>query len=404
MKRMKLYMDRKKLYIILCIILVCVFSLTLAYAALSVTLNVVGRAEVTGSNWNIYFDNPIIKNGSVSNLEPQITSNSSIEFSVEFNMPGDYYEFTIDVVNDGTIDAMIENIYVHSSMTAEQAKYLNGVLMYDNGTDVGLRQLLEAGESVRYRFRAEFKKDINASDLPTSSSSVDFSIELVYSQASNEAVVVPGGNNDNKEFRIVNGDLDTVGSEFCIDTECFYVLGVDGDYVMTLSKYNLYVGHVLSDMVGTSETPIYEELSDATGTQNSLAKGFHVENGEYKFPMYGGYPFDSDDNSLYSTSDIKFVVDDYASYISSLGYSPLYSLLMSTDYLEMLGCDIEHNTCTTSEYEWLYSTSYWTMSSDEEHYAYVVAMNGYIMQVSCYVQYAWGVRPVLIFEKSSLVN
>ena len=42
--------DRKVLYGILCIVLVSVFTLTVAYAALNAVLDISGRAEVYGMN------------------------------------------------------------------------------------------------------------------------------------------------------------------------------------------------------------------------------------------------------------------------------------------------------------------------------------------------------------------
>ena len=403
MNRGKLQINRKVLYIILCIVLISVFSLTMAYAALSVTLNVAGNAEVTGSNWDVHFENPIVKSGSISNVVPDIVSSKAVEFTVEFNMPGDFYEFTIDVVNDGTIDAMIDNIFISSSITPEQEKYLYGTLKYDNGNELGRNHLLKAGESLRYRFRAEFKKDVTAADLPTSSSSVDFSIELVYSQATENAVSGNGSSGSAKEFRIVSGDLDTVGSEVCIDTECFYVLGSDDEFVGLFSKYNLYVGNVLTGFTGTDDTPVFNALPDATGLQNPIAKAFDVENGTYKFPMYGGYPFAINNSTSYGSSDVKMVVDYYGDYLAGLGYAPLYSRLMSSDVLESLGCDIENKTCLTSEYEWLYSSSYWTMSIYNNNYIYVVTTVGDIWNVSSSVSYTWGVRPFLIFERNNLI-
>ena len=44
-----------------------------------------------------------------------------------------------------------------------------------------------------------------------------------------------------EKYRIVRGDLETIGSEVCFDTECFYVIGNDGNVLRLLSKYNITV-------------------------------------------------------------------------------------------------------------------------------------------------------------------
>ena len=47
--------------------------------------------------------------------------------------PGDYYEFTVDIINNGTIDAMINNIIMYPTLSTEQAKYLKYEVNYENG-------------------------------------------------------------------------------------------------------------------------------------------------------------------------------------------------------------------------------------------------------------------------------
>ena len=58
--------DRKTLYLILSVVLVSVFSLTIVYAALSVTLNITGNSEVVASSWDIHLENVKVTSGSVS--------------------------------------------------------------------------------------------------------------------------------------------------------------------------------------------------------------------------------------------------------------------------------------------------------------------------------------------------
>ena len=102
--------DRKVLTLGLCLILVCVFTLTIAYAALNAVLTIQGTAQVTSADWDIHLANPKVTNGSATTTVPSIKTSSTVEFSTTLNMPGDFYEFTIDVVNAGSIDAMIENV------------------------------------------------------------------------------------------------------------------------------------------------------------------------------------------------------------------------------------------------------------------------------------------------------
>ena len=106
----KFFQNRKTLYFILSIVMIFIFTLTVVYAALNTVLKITGNAEVVASSWDIYLDNVVVKSGSVSASKPVITNSSTLSFDVVLNKPGDYYEFTVDVVNDGSIDAMIDSI------------------------------------------------------------------------------------------------------------------------------------------------------------------------------------------------------------------------------------------------------------------------------------------------------
>ena len=154
--------DRKVLTLGLCLILVCVFTLTIAYAALNAVLTIQGTAQVTSADWDIHLANPKVTNGSATTNVPQIKTNSTMEFSTTLNMPGDFYEFTVDVVNSGSIDAMIENVIKNPELTTEQAKYLKYEITYQNGESINTKQLVSKNSFVRLKVRVEFRKDIIA--------------------------------------------------------------------------------------------------------------------------------------------------------------------------------------------------------------------------------------------------
>lgn len=114
------HLSRKYLSIALCFIMIFVFTLTIAYAALSITLNITGSAEVSASNWDIHLENAVVNsNSSITNMP--VVNGSTASFSIELNKPGDFYEFTVDIVNAGSIDAVISSIS-KSGLTADQEK------------------------------------------------------------------------------------------------------------------------------------------------------------------------------------------------------------------------------------------------------------------------------------------
>ena len=93
--------DRKTLYVVLSIVMVSVLTLTVVYAALSTILQINGQAEVSAANWDIHLDNVVLNSSSATTTAPTITDPKTATFSTTLTTPGDFYEFTIDVVNNG---------------------------------------------------------------------------------------------------------------------------------------------------------------------------------------------------------------------------------------------------------------------------------------------------------------
>ena len=152
--------DRKVLTLGLCLVAVCVFTLTIAYSALNAVLTIQGSAQVTSADWDVHLANPIVKNGSVTTTVPTLTTGKSLTFSTTLNMPGDFYEFTVDVVNGGDIDAMIENVIKTPELTTEQAKFLKYEVSYQNGEAITTKQLLAKDTTMPIKVRIEYRKDL----------------------------------------------------------------------------------------------------------------------------------------------------------------------------------------------------------------------------------------------------
>ena len=258
--------DRKVLYGILTIALVCVFTLTIAYAALNAVLTIQGTAQVTSADWDIHLANPKVTNGSATTNVPQIKTNSTMDFSTTLNMPGDFYEFTVDVVNAGSIDAMIENVVKNPELDASQKKYLNYEVTYQNGESITTNQTLVHGTTMPIKVRIEYRKDLIASDLPTGQVVLDLSLTLEYIQSDGTGTSVPNNGVGGSSIS-ANGSLDSIGTIVTIGDQQFYTIGTEGDNVKLLSMYNLYVGGVYN----RSWTAYGNE---ATGKQDSTMLGY----------------------------------------------------------------------------------------------------------------------------------
>ena len=383
--------DRKVLYGILTIALVCVFTLTIAYAALNAVLTISGSAQVTSADWDIHLANPKVTNGSVTTNVPQIKTNSTMDFSTTLNMPGDFYEFTVDVVNSGSIDAMIENVIKNPELDASQKKYLNYEVTYQNGESITTKQTLSKGTTMPIKVRIEYRKDLVASDLPTTQVVLDLSLTLEYIQSDGTGTSVPN-NGVGGTAILANGDINTIGTIVTIGDQQFYTIGTEGDNVKLLSMYNLYVGNsVDSDW---NVTP----LASPTGKQSELAKGWLDGADEW----YGTTAF-SNTNSTYAGSIVEGYVNNYKTILESdYGVDVVEARLISYDELtnsETFAC-VEYDYCS-DKYPWIYSTSYWSGSANYTDSVWIVHSDGNFSDDDYASGFNFGVRPVIIISKSN---
>ena len=164
----------RKLQLIILLVLVClVGTMSIAYAILSTTLNINGTAQIQDASWNVYFDNVQVNPYSVE-IVPVITDNNKVSFSADLTTPGDFYKFTVDIVNEGSIDAMIESIIKTPELTSEQKKYLRYEVEYVDGTSINDSQLLKSGETKTISILFAYRNDIPTTDLPTTETNFDF--------------------------------------------------------------------------------------------------------------------------------------------------------------------------------------------------------------------------------------
>lgn len=184
---------RKKEHTIKSAVINIILLLGLGYALLQQDLNIDGTTRINNPTWNIYWNNVQVSSGSVSASTPVIdTSKTSVSYTVTLNEPGDFYEFTVDAVNAGTIDGMIEEISskLNGVTITNLPTYLNYTISYSDGAQLKNNQLLAAGTTETYKVRIEYKKNISASDLPTTNQSLSFEFSVKYRQATSSAIEI----------------------------------------------------------------------------------------------------------------------------------------------------------------------------------------------------------------------
>ena len=165
-----------------------VLLMTVGFAAFVAKLQIDGTVSVTPTKWSVHYVNGTITptTGSVTATTASV-NNTTYSFDVDLDKPGDFYEATVQVTNDGDFDAVLTSITM-SGVTSSNSGYLAYTVTYDgtpySATTTGLSRQLSAGASKNVKVRVEYLLPADANDLPTGTTpiSVNLTGTLHYDQ------------------------------------------------------------------------------------------------------------------------------------------------------------------------------------------------------------------------------
>ncbi|MBQ2640076.1 MAG: hypothetical protein IJF92_04905 [Bacilli bacterium] len=178
--------NRKNIYITIAILTLVLIGI--GYAVITSNLTISGTTNVKKNTWDVHFENVEKLQGSV-NSTINITDDTTINYSATLQHLGDYLEFTVDVVNKGSFDAMITSLS-NTGLTTTQQKYLKYTVTYDSGVEITEKQILkkETGKE-KIRVRVEYKSGLDESDLPASTSGLSLTFTVNYGEAENAVAI-----------------------------------------------------------------------------------------------------------------------------------------------------------------------------------------------------------------------
>ena len=102
---------KKQNFLVIIFVMFCL-SLTVGYALFSETIEINGTATAKGT-FDVVFKNAVVKTEVGSTEASAVVSddNNTLTLTVpKLEYPGAYVEFTVDVVNEGTIPAVLNGI------------------------------------------------------------------------------------------------------------------------------------------------------------------------------------------------------------------------------------------------------------------------------------------------------
>ena len=185
------------------ILLILLFVVTLGYASLATSLKINGTASVNKNTWDVYWSEPVVTQGSKSMTAPTRTedqnepNNTKLVWNVTFDLPGEFYEFTVDAVNNGSLDAMITNI--DNTVPPSLPDYIKYTVTYSDGVPIGENHLLarKSGNTpttLKYKIRVYYDEKAataTAINAMTNSVAYSFTFEVQYGLADENAIEKP---------------------------------------------------------------------------------------------------------------------------------------------------------------------------------------------------------------------
>ena len=193
------------------LLLLILLGVSIGFAALSTTLKINGSTTINKNTWNIYWDNIANQSGVTPTSididdEDENNKDNIVTFSVTLDKPGDYFEFTVDAVNAGTIDAEVLSIdKKYNGTTIPEVEdpehrvvpaYLKYEVKYADGTEISVGNKLPKAPDLTstpkvltvktVKVRVEYDREaVTNSDINTQQGNVShsFSFSVQFGQA-----------------------------------------------------------------------------------------------------------------------------------------------------------------------------------------------------------------------------
>ncbi len=158
-------MRKEHKYLLLIVILL---AIGVGYAFLNANLKINGTANIRENTWNVHFENyqRTVNSYVIPTSEPEIDGDTTTEISYEvsFLEPGDYYEFTVDVINTGTLDATVDSlvttVFEGNNELSSMPDYLDYSITYLDGSEYVVPHDLKIKVKETIIVGLGFKRDI----------------------------------------------------------------------------------------------------------------------------------------------------------------------------------------------------------------------------------------------------
>lgn len=168
--------------VILLSVIVLFLFIGIGFAYIRSSLSITGNSTIAGGVWDVHFANisAIYPTNSDNNFSYNMEEHE-ITFSFRFVDIDESYQFEVDVVNNGKLDAMISGLEV-LGITDDYKDYLNYSITYSDDAIIRENDLLASNTTERIKIMFSFNKEANINKLSTDGN-ISLTIKLPYIQA-----------------------------------------------------------------------------------------------------------------------------------------------------------------------------------------------------------------------------
>lgn len=149
----------KKKILIYLLVFILIISISIGYAVLTSSLNLLGSFSFVQNRFSVYLDELKILDSTIENANYSIADDMSISLSGSFKKPGDYIDFSVYIINHGTLDATMES-FEFTGIDSAFSNYFECTLKYADGTSVNVGDYLQAGAARKFIIHLEYSYDI----------------------------------------------------------------------------------------------------------------------------------------------------------------------------------------------------------------------------------------------------
>lgn len=179
--------EKKTIIALAAVLLLMAVSFAIFTTTLYIGGNAANGASVTvnSTSWSVHYVNTSLNETSTIKATTKTLTDTDYSFNVQLNQPGDVYDATWNVTNDGNFAAVLNEINM-STLDAAQKKYLSYTITYDGTTysasNTSLALDLAVGATKTISLHLEYLMPSASADLPTTSQTITVSGNFVYNQ------------------------------------------------------------------------------------------------------------------------------------------------------------------------------------------------------------------------------